>query len=95
MILSERAESIILSAPPAESMILSAILSRCAGSIILSVLLTESVMLSAPPTRERVPRGSAQACRAESIKLSAGGAESKILSSRTESIILSAGGARV
>ncbi len=49
MILSERAENIILSAPPAESMILSAILSRRAESIILSAPPAESVMLSAPP----------------------------------------------
>jgi hypothetical protein len=93
MILSERAENIILSPPPAESMILSAILSRHAESIILSAPLAESVMLSVPPAHKRVPRGSARACQADSIILSAGGAESKILSSRAESIILSVGSA--
>ncbi len=45
MILSEHAESIILSAPPTESMILSAILSMRAESIILSAPPAESVML--------------------------------------------------
>ena len=58
---------------------------------MLSALPAESVILSAPPACERVLRGSARACQAESTILSAGGAESKILSSRAESIILSAG----
>jgi hypothetical protein len=44
MILSVHAESIILSAPPTESMMLSA----CAKSIVLSGHHTESVILSAP-----------------------------------------------
>jgi hypothetical protein len=52
-----------------------------------------SMILSALPARECALRGSALACRAESIILSAGGAESIILSTQAESIILSAGGA--
>jgi hypothetical protein len=45
MILSALAESIILSAWPAESMILS----ELAESIILSALPAENMILSAPP----------------------------------------------
>jgi hypothetical protein len=83
MILSARAESIILSAGGTDSMILSmhaesVILSAPpAKSMVLSAPPGESVTLSVPPALERALRCSAQACRAESIILSAGGAESK------------------
>jgi hypothetical protein len=51
---------------------------------------TTSVVLSALPPHERALRVSGRACpHAESIILSAGGAESMILSARAESIILS------
>jgi hypothetical protein len=51
------------------------------------------MILSAPPARKHALRVIAQAChQAERIILSAGGAESRILSARAVSIILSADG---
>jgi hypothetical protein len=56
----------------------------------LSTRRTTSMKLSALPPRERALRVSGRACpHAESIILSAGGAESMLLSSCAESIILS------
>jgi hypothetical protein len=69
-------KSIILSAPPAESMILSVL----TESIIFSALPAESMILSAPPTHESALRVSARACpQAENIILSEGGAECMIM----------------
>jgi hypothetical protein len=67
MMLSERAENIILSAPPAESMILSAILLRHAGSIILSAPPAESVMLPAHP---RASMSREAACKRAELRAS-------------------------
>ncbi len=85
MMLLARVESIIFSAPLAESMMLS----ECAESILLSVLPTERMMLSAQGhTRALTLRALLHAGGADSIILSAGIAESMMLSASTESIIL-------
>ncbi len=61
-----------------------------------STKATRSMKFSALPPRERALRVSGRACpHAESFILSAGGAESMILSSHAESIILSAPPLRV
>ncbi len=86
MMLSERAESIILSAPPAESMMLSA--QGHAHALTLRALLcaggTESIIFSAGSAESMMLSAST-----ESIILSAGGAESMMLLP-VESMMLSA-----
>ncbi len=76
MILSTCAKGIILSAPPAETMILSAP-PTCEHALRVSARAcpqAESIILSAGGTESMV-----LLVRAESIALSAGGAESVIL----------------
>ncbi len=87
MILSTHAKSIILSAPPAEGMILSAS-PACKPALRVSAQAcpqADSIILSAGGAASMV-----LSARAESIVLSAGEAESVILSTRADIIILSA-----
>jgi hypothetical protein len=82
MILSACVESIILSALPAESMMLSV----RNESILISVPLAESMMLSAWHARALPLRTRLRTGGAESISLAAGGAECMMLSAHVESI---------